>query len=71
MGAAGPVLVEGQFARNPWFLEMLWAATSGPVLVSASQTGTSVGAALLYAQNPPLASLYLQASPPRNSALNA
>ncbi len=47
-GAAGPIVVEGPFARNRLFLEMLAAATGRPVTTAdGSLTGTSVGAALL------------------------
>ena len=48
-GAAGPVIVEGPFARNRFYLDMLAASVGRPVLVSASQTGTAIGAALLFA----------------------
>ncbi|MGQ0567532.1 MAG: FGGY-family carbohydrate kinase [Gemmobacter sp.] len=48
-GGRGPVVVEGPFARNRWFLDMLAVAAGRPVLVSASQTGTAIGAALLFA----------------------
>lgn len=48
-GGSGPVIIEGPFARNPFFREMLAAATAQPVLASASQTGTAIGAALLFA----------------------
>ena len=48
IGAAGPVIVEGPFAANPAFCRMLAAATGRPVLCAASQTGTSIGAALLF-----------------------
>ena len=48
-GGIGPVIVEGPFARNRWFLDMLAVACARPVLVSASQTGTAIGAALLFA----------------------
>ena len=48
-GANGPVIVEGPFAQNPLYLAMLAAATGFPVTASASQTGTAVGAALLFA----------------------
>ncbi len=48
-GGRGPVIVEGPFARNRWFLDMLAVATGRPVLASASQTGTAIGAALLFA----------------------
>jgi sugar (pentulose or hexulose) kinase len=48
IGAAGPVIVEGAFARNRECLAMLAAATGRPVFASASATGTSLGAALLF-----------------------
>ncbi len=48
IGATGPVLVEGPFGRNSWFTGMLAAATGRDVLTSASQTGTAIGAALLF-----------------------
>ncbi|MBP0484949.1 FGGY-family carbohydrate kinase [Sagittula salina] len=47
IGARGPVVVEGPFARNADYLAMLGACTGRAVLISASATGTSVGAALL------------------------
>lgn len=48
IGAEGPVVVEGPFARNDDYLAMLRAATGRPVEASPdSVTGTSVGAALL------------------------
>jgi len=47
-GAAGPALVEGPFADNPVYLDMLAAATGRPVSAVAG-TGTSIGAALLSA----------------------
>ncbi|MDT0684369.1 FGGY-family carbohydrate kinase [Roseicyclus sp. F158] len=46
IGAEGPVIVEGPFARNEDYLDML-NALRGPVEASASATGTSVGGALL------------------------
>jgi sugar (pentulose or hexulose) kinase len=46
-GATGPVVVEGPFARNPDYLEMLAAVSPEGVEVAASATGTSAGAALL------------------------
>ena len=54
-GGHGPVIVEGPFARNRHFLNMLAVATARSVLVSPSQTGTAIGAALLFAdaRNPP------------------
>jgi sugar (pentulose or hexulose) kinase len=47
-GADGPTVLEGPFASNKLFIEMLLAATGRPVeAMAASQTGTSIGAALL------------------------
>lgn len=46
-GARGPVIVEGPFARNPAYLDMLAALSPEGVAVTASATGTSTGAALL------------------------
>lgn len=48
-GARGPVIVEGPFGQNKEYLEMLCAATDRPVFHSDAQTGTSIGAALLFA----------------------
>jgi sugar (pentulose or hexulose) kinase len=45
--AAGPIIVEGPFARNGLYIEALARATGRPVISEASSTGTSVGAALL------------------------
>ena len=47
VGADGEIIVEGPFARNPLYLDMLAAATTRPVLVTGTATGTSIGAALL------------------------
>ena len=46
-GHQGPIIVEGPFATNTGYIEMLCAATNWPILVSESATGTSQGAALL------------------------
>ncbi|WP_375263261.1 FGGY-family carbohydrate kinase [Palleronia sp.] len=46
IGAEGPVIVEGPFARNTDYLQML-AALRGTVEASESATGTSSGGALL------------------------
>ena len=45
--AAGPIVVEGPFARNALYVEALSKATERSVIPVASSTGTSVGAALL------------------------
>jgi sugar (pentulose or hexulose) kinase len=56
IGADGPAIVEGPFARNSAFVRMLAAATGRPVVAdSAGSTGTSVGAALLVSATPPIA----------------
>ncbi len=47
-GATGTTIVEGPFARNAAYLDMLEAMTNRQVVASASATGTSVGAALLF-----------------------
>jgi sugar (pentulose or hexulose) kinase len=49
IGARGPVVVEGPFAANGDYRDMLAAATGRPVVAAAGATGTSVGAALLAA----------------------
>ncbi|WP_435170539.1 FGGY-family carbohydrate kinase [Falsirhodobacter sp. 1013] len=48
IGARGPAIVEGPFARNRDYLSML-AAVHGEVEIATSATGTSIGAALLFA----------------------
>lgn len=53
VGAKGPVIVEGPFARNTDYVAMLGSICAGGVIVSASATGTSAGAALLLAQGQP------------------
>lgn len=47
IGARGPAIVEGPFARNPDYCAMLAALRPDGVEIAASATGTSVGAALL------------------------
>ena len=47
IGADGPAIVEGPFARNRLFVSMLAAATARAVIASEAATGTSIGAALL------------------------
>ncbi|WP_236638088.1 AAA domain-containing protein [Mangrovicoccus ximenensis] len=53
VGAQGPVIVEGPFAANPDYLEMLAALRPGGVETAASATGTSIGAALLLLPDAP------------------
>ncbi len=45
--AKGEIIVEGPFALNRAFLDMLSGATGRTILTSASSTGTSIGPALL------------------------
>ncbi|MEX1335212.1 MAG: FGGY family carbohydrate kinase, partial [Candidatus Limnocylindrales bacterium] len=53
-GAEGPVVVEGPFAQNRRFLDLVAVACGRPVLTSTgSLTGTSIGAALLVAEEVP------------------
>lgn len=47
IGARGPVIVEGPFARNPDYLDMLATLRPEGVETALSATGTAVGAALL------------------------
>ena len=47
IGARGPAIVEGPFASNPAYLDMLAALRPDGVRVAKSATGTSAGAALL------------------------
>lgn len=47
--AEGPTVVEGPFAQNPQFLEMLATATGRKVQISSTRTGTAIGAAMLCA----------------------
>ena len=47
-GAIGSVIVEGPFAANAAYCRMLAAACGRQVLRAGSQTGTSIGAALLF-----------------------
>jgi len=54
IGARGPTLVEGPFARNSWFAQMLASATGRPVLPAEGRTGTAPGAAMLAADGVPV-----------------
>ncbi|MCX7645278.1 MAG: FGGY-family carbohydrate kinase [Rhodobacteraceae bacterium] len=49
IGHAGPVILEGPFAANRVYRMMLAAATGAPVIAPGGTTGTSQGAALLFA----------------------
>ena len=60
IGARGPAIIEGPFARNPDYCAMLAALRPEGVEIAASATGTSVGAALL---------VLGQASPPATTKI--
>ncbi len=48
IGVQNKIIVEGPFAKNNLYLEMLAVATGKSILVSSgSDTGTTIGAALL------------------------
>lgn len=64
--AAGPVVVEGPFARNADYLDMLAAATGRPAMAVGGATGTAVGAALLAGGHAPSAA---EAQPRRTEGL--
>jgi sugar (pentulose or hexulose) kinase len=46
-GSAGPIVIEGPFAKNHLYIEALSQATGRPVMSVANSTGTSLGAAML------------------------
>lgn len=50
VGADGTVIIEGPFARNRAYLDMLATLHTGGVEIAASATGTSVGAAMLFTE---------------------
>lgn len=51
IGADGPTYIEGPLAQDKHYAQMLAAVSNRPVLISESETGTSIGAAMLI--NPP------------------
>lgn len=57
IGAAGPVVVEGPFAENTLYLDMLAVAARRPVATGAGGNRASTGAALLTGCTPPPAAL--------------
>lgn len=72
IGADGPTLVEGPFARNALYVAMLAVATARPVRLPApGSTGTSLGAALLALPEPPTLSAEPEAPPEPDPALIA
>lgn len=72
IGADGPTLVEGPFAGNSLYVDMLRAATARPVRLPAlGSTGTSLGAALLTLPQPPTAQSGPEPEPDPHPALAA
>lgn len=67
--ACGTTFVEGPFARNSDYLDMLNALRGGRVAAASSQTGTSVGAALLI-ENLAKSSADFSAEKPRDQHLS-
>ncbi len=53
IGQNGSIIIEGPFGQNKVFLQMLACVTQRKILIAPSQTGTSVGAALLAVTTPP------------------
>ena len=65
IGHRGTILVEGPFARNGAYCDMLSAATGSAVAKAGSATGTSQGAALLAAPGAISGLRYADHPPPR------
>jgi sugar (pentulose or hexulose) kinase len=64
IGARGPIIAEGPFARNAAFCAMLQAAVGRPVMPSlTSSTGTAIGAALLCTSRQAQAALATRLAP--------
>jgi len=59
VGSRGATYIEGPLAHDEHFAQMLAAVSDRPVFVSDSQTGTSVGAAMLIS-NPEVTSPYTE-----------
>lgn len=53
IGARGPLIIEGPFAGNRDYIDMLRNAHQGDVETSPSSTGTSIGAAMLLSPTKP------------------
>jgi len=68
IGADGPAIVEGPFARNRLFVSMLAAATARSVIASEAATGTSIGAALLASDRVAAGSRGARFEPPADPA---
>jgi sugar (pentulose or hexulose) kinase len=68
IGADGPAIVEGPFARNRLFVSMLAAATARSVIASEAATGTSIGAVLLASDRVAAGSRGARFEPPADPA---
>ena len=71
IGARGPVIVEGPFARNPDYLDMLVSLCADGAEIATSATGTSAGAALLCLGAAPAPATLAVRRPPDAPALAA
>lgn len=71
VGARGPAIIEGPFARNSDFLDMLAALCPGGVETAESATGTSAGAALLCVAGAPAPATRAHPAPGHAAALRA
>lgn len=71
IGARGPAIIEGPFARNPDYLQMLAALRPEGVETAQSATGTSVGAALLCLHHRAAPATQATAAPPDAAALRS
>lgn len=69
IGAHGPTIIEGPFARNADFLDMLAALRPEGVQTEPSVTGTSIGAALLFAHPQPSTTNATNVTPAHPEAL--
>ena len=65
IGHRGTILVEGPFARNGAYCDMLWAATGSAAAKAGSTTETSQGAVLLAAPGAISGLRYADYPPPR------
>nr|MBX2879755.1 hypothetical protein [Granulosicoccus sp.] len=65
VGSLGPTFIEGPLAHDTYYAQMLAAVSDRPVFISGSETGTSVGAAMLIT-NPDTSPVYTRVTVPVN-----
>ena len=71
IGHDGKVVVEGPFASNQLYLEMLAVACGFPVTCSSGMTGTSAGAAMLVLDISKLPTVHLRRGPTQSECTRA